>query len=64
MARAAAASNGQRVAVLESKLTLTELNQRLRTHPALLAKTINTGCGQNFSLPRVGSPAQARRPAF
>ncbi|WP_223650518.1 helix-turn-helix transcriptional regulator [Hymenobacter psoromatis] len=34
---------------LEPELTLTELAQRLRTHPALLSKVINTGCGQNFS---------------
>jgi AraC-like DNA-binding protein len=34
---------------LEPELTLTELAQRLRTHPALLSKVINAGCGQNFS---------------
>lgn len=34
---------------LEPELTLTELAQRLRTHPALLSKVINAGCGQNFN---------------
>jgi AraC-like DNA-binding protein len=34
---------------LEPELTLPELAQRLRTHPALLSKVINTGCGQNFN---------------
>ena len=34
---------------LEPELTLTELAQRLRTHPALLSKVVNAGCGQNFN---------------
>ena len=34
---------------LEPELTLTELAHRLRTHPALLSKVINAGCGQNFN---------------
>ncbi|MDO7853620.1 helix-turn-helix domain-containing protein [Hymenobacter convexus] len=34
---------------LEPELTLTELAQRLQTHPALLSKVINAGCGQNFN---------------
>ena len=34
---------------LEPELTLTELALRLRTHPALLSKVINAGCGQNFN---------------
>ncbi|RZK61082.1 MAG: AraC family transcriptional regulator [Hymenobacter sp.] len=34
---------------LEPELTLTELASRLRTHPALLSKVINAGCGQNFN---------------
>jgi AraC-like DNA-binding protein len=34
---------------LEPELTLNELAQRLRTHPALLSKVINAGCGQNFN---------------
>ena len=34
---------------LEPALTLTELAHRLRTHPALLSKVINAGCGQNFN---------------
>ena len=34
---------------LEPELTLTELANRLRTHPALLSKVINAGCGQNFN---------------
>ena len=34
---------------LEPELTLAELAQRLRTHPAALSRTINAGCGQNFN---------------
>ncbi|TPG72466.1 helix-turn-helix transcriptional regulator [Hymenobacter nivis] len=34
---------------LEPELTLAELAHRLRTHPALLSKVINAGCGQNFN---------------
>jgi len=34
---------------LEPELTLAELAYRLRTHPALLSKVINAGCGQNFN---------------
>jgi AraC-like DNA-binding protein len=34
---------------LEPELTLAELAQRLRLHPAQLSKIINLGCGQNFS---------------
>jgi len=34
---------------LEPELTLAELANRLRTHPALLSKVINAGCGQNFN---------------
>ncbi|MDO7849650.1 helix-turn-helix transcriptional regulator [Hymenobacter sp. M29] len=34
---------------LEPELTLTELAHRLRTHPALLSRVINAGCGQNFN---------------
>ena len=34
---------------LEPELTLTELANRLRTHPAMLSKVINAGCGQNFN---------------
>ncbi|GAA4032738.1 hypothetical protein GCM10022409_16250 [Hymenobacter glaciei] len=34
---------------LDPELTLTELAHRLRTHPALLSKVINAGCGQNFN---------------
>ena len=34
---------------LEPELTLTELAHRLHTHPALLSKVINAGCGQNFN---------------
>ena len=33
----------------EPELTLHELAQRLRTHPALLSRVLNTGCGQNFN---------------
>lgn len=34
---------------LEPELTLTELAHRLGTHPALLSKVINAGCGKNFN---------------
>jgi AraC-like DNA-binding protein len=34
---------------LEPELTLAELAQRLRLHPAQLSKLINLGCGQSFS---------------
>jgi len=34
---------------LEPELTLTELAQRLHTHPAQLSRIINLGCGQNFN---------------
>jgi AraC-like DNA-binding protein len=34
---------------LEPELTLAELAQRLRLHPAQLSKIINLGCGQNFN---------------
>jgi AraC-like DNA-binding protein len=34
---------------LEPELTLAELAQRLRLHPAQLSKVVNLGCGQNFS---------------
>jgi AraC-like DNA-binding protein len=34
---------------LEPELTLAELAHRLRTHPALLSRVINAGCGQNFN---------------
>lgn len=34
---------------LEPELNLSELAYRLRTNPALLSRTINTGCGQNFN---------------
>ena len=34
---------------LEPELTLAELAQRLRTHPAQLSRLINLGCGQNFN---------------
>ncbi|MGI4834695.1 MAG: helix-turn-helix domain-containing protein [Janthinobacterium lividum] len=34
---------------LEPELTLAELAQHLRAHPALLSKVINQGCGQNFN---------------
>ncbi|RZK44358.1 MAG: AraC family transcriptional regulator, partial [Hymenobacter sp.] len=34
---------------LEPELTLAELAQRLRTHPAQLSRIINLGCGQNFN---------------
>lgn len=33
----------------EPDLTLHELAQRLGTHPALLSRVLNTGCGQNFN---------------
>ena len=33
---------------LEPDLTLAELAQRLRIHPALLSRVLNTACGQNF----------------
>lgn len=34
---------------LEPELTLAELAQRLRLHPAQLSRIINLGCGQNFN---------------
>lgn len=34
---------------LEPELTLAELAQRLRLHPAQLSRLINLGCGQSFS---------------
>jgi AraC-like DNA-binding protein len=34
---------------LEPELSLAELAQRLRLHPAQLSKLINLGCGQSFS---------------
>jgi AraC-like DNA-binding protein len=34
---------------LEPELTLADLAQRLRLHPAQLSKVVNLGCGQNFS---------------
>jgi AraC-like DNA-binding protein len=34
---------------LEPELSLTELAHRLKTAPALLSRTINAGCGQNFN---------------